>query len=138
MADELGVHPSIISRELRRGQVTQKDPLWREYTIYSASAVQEKIDKGTTNKGPDPEFSPGDSVLKAIETIIISQKYSPYAALQHLKKGDKFTHDQLPCLRTIYHYINADKFEKLTQDHLPREGKTQRRTYHHVKIRKIN
>nr|WP_146737318.1 helix-turn-helix domain-containing protein [Dolosigranulum pigrum] len=59
MADELGVHPSIISRELRRGQVTQKDPLWREYTIYSASAVQEKIDKGKTNKGPDPEFSPG-------------------------------------------------------------------------------
>ncbi|QJS97545.1 IS30 family transposase [Dolosigranulum pigrum] len=136
MADELGVHPSIISRELRRGQVTQKDPLWREYTIYSASAVQEKIDKGKTNKGPDSEFSPGDSVLKAIETIIISQKYSPYAALQHLKKGDKFTHDQLPCLRTIYHYINADKFEKLTQDHLPREGQTQRRTYHHVKKRK--
>ncbi|WP_347300629.1 helix-turn-helix domain-containing protein [Dolosigranulum savutiense] len=39
MADELGVHPSIISRELRRGQVIQKDPLWREYTIYSASRV---------------------------------------------------------------------------------------------------
>ena len=25
MADELGVHPSTISRELKRGQVTQKD-----------------------------------------------------------------------------------------------------------------
>ena len=52
MAEMLGVHHSTISRELKRGEITQRDILWKEYTSYCADVAQDFIDSNTTAKGP--------------------------------------------------------------------------------------
>lgn len=52
MAEMLGVHRSTISRELKRGEITQRDILWKEYTSYCADVAQDLIDSNTTAKGP--------------------------------------------------------------------------------------
>ena len=52
MAEKLGVHRSTISRELKRGKITQRDVMWREYTSYSADVAQDLIDSNATAKGP--------------------------------------------------------------------------------------
>ena len=52
MAHRLGVSPSTLCRELKRGKVIQLDSEWREVTSYSAIIAQDDYDKKASDKGP--------------------------------------------------------------------------------------
>lgn len=85
MAEMLGVHHSTISRELKRGEITQRDILWKEYTSYCADVVQDLIDSNTTAKGPSLKLGKDQLFHDFVEYWIIEKKYSPDAVIMKIE-----------------------------------------------------
>ena len=85
MAKRLGVHRSTISRELKRGKITQRDVMWKEYTSYSADVAQDLIDSNATAKGPSIKLGKDQLFHDFVECWILKKQYSPYALSMKIK-----------------------------------------------------
>lgn len=132
MAEKLGVHRSTISRELKRGRITQRDSEWREYISYSADVAQDHVDENALAKGPELKLGKDKAFHDFVEYWIVEKKYSPDAVIM------KIQHEGLPfetsiCTKTLYNYIDKGYFLHLTNKDLPRQGRGSKRKSRRVR-----
>lgn len=149
IASRLGVSQATISRELKRGAVCQMDNLLRTYTSYSATVAQIDYDKKASRKGPDLKIGKNQKLAEYIERKILGEKdpdevdetedkpirYSPDAIVMELDKTDgwaTFGAERIST-RTLYNYIDDGLFLRVSNQDLPRHGKTQKRCYKRVR-----
>lgn len=128
----LGVSPSTMSRELKRGLIVLIDSEWRKYESYSADVAQDDYDKKATHKGPGLKIGNDHALAKHIEDKILKEKYSPDAVIMEIESG-KYEFETTICTRTVYNYIEQGIFANITNKDLPRGGKTQKRKYRRVR-----
>jgi len=121
LARELGVHRTTISREFERGKVVNKDSELREYYTYSAEVAKQDRMVKASNKGPRQKMT--NHIAKALREYIIEKKFSPYAALEMLKRKGEFSY--LPCPRTVYYAIDEGQIGIRRED-LPYKPKAKK------------
>ena len=130
LAEILGWSPATLSRELRRGAVTQLSSSLEEYTAYSARGAHQKAQERWANKGPDLKIGHDHELSQTIEEMLLGEgmehignlRYSPEAIVMHFDEYGWPTDTRL-CARTIYNYIEQDVLYNVTQSDLPRRGK---------------
>ncbi|MDD7733311.1 MAG: IS30 family transposase [Firmicutes bacterium] len=133
MAAYLGVSPSTICRELKRGFVQIRNSQWEEVSDYSAHIGQKRHDERARNKGPGLAIGKNRALAECLEAFILDH-YSPYCALELAKKDSSYALTPIS-LRTLYHYIDQDLFLSITKKDLPRKGKSSKRKYRRVRKR---
>lgn len=101
IANIVEVHPSTISRELKRGAVTNLKSSLEQYQTYSSQAAQERKNVVCAQKGPKTTIS--SSMADRIVSLMSLDKRSPSDALATLK--DQGVKD-LPCVKTVYNAIH--------------------------------
>jgi IS30 family transposase len=101
LARILEVHPSTISRELKRGAVINLKSTLEKYQTYSAEVAQQHKNVACAEKGPRTTIS--SSIADAIVSLMSLEKRSPSDALATLK--DKGV-TGLPCVKTVYNAIH--------------------------------
>lgn len=132
MAEKLGVHPSTISRELKRGKVEQLNTNYEQYTSYSAMTAQDDADHEKTAKGPEIKLGKDKELHDFIEHWILEEKYSPDAVIMKIET-EELEFETSICTKTLYNYIDKGYFLRLTNKDLPRQGKQGKRKYNHVR-----
>ncbi len=132
LATALGVSPATISRELKRGRVELLDTDLCKYLSYSADIAQDDYEMKATSKGPELKIGKDHTLARHIENKIINKKYSPDAVIMEIASG-KYEFETSICTRTLYNYIEAGVFSKLTNKDLPRKGKAEKGIYRRVR-----
>jgi len=133
----MGISRSSFYRELKRGTVPQVSSEWKEYKIYSADYAQDVYDYNAQGKGPDLKIGKDLKLAHHIEEKIIEDDYSPDAVVMDLEDTNHSFSVTLST-KNIYNYIDKGVFQKLTNQDLPREGKTKKRGYHLVRRRRVD
>lgn len=129
----LGVHPSTISRELKRGRYERLASDYTTHISYSSDKAQALHDYNMTAKGKSLKIANDYELVSCIENLIIDNKYSPAAALYSLScSGKQFK--TMISVTTLYRYIDAGLFLNLSNKNLPH--KSQKRKYKRVRLRK--
>lgn len=131
MAKRMGVSPSTLSRELKRGKVVLRDYEWRDVVSYSAIKAQEDYERKASAKGPRLKIGKNRELAEKIEEYIIKEKYSPYATIESLKNDSSYQETPIS-LRTLYNYIDKEFLLNVTKKDLPRKGKSSKRKYTRV------
>lgn len=115
IAKELGVWPSTICREIKRGQVEQLNgSTWEYYTIYSPQKAQGRAEYMRTAHGPDLKVSNRFDYLAALESWMLSGS-SPEDAIHQVGNDYGITISKTTC----YRYIEMKLFSTLRFKHLP-------------------
>ena len=115
IAQEVGVSPSTICRELKRGQVEQiNGDTWEYYTIYSPQKAQSRAEYMRTSHGPDLKIANRRDYLAALESHMLSGS-SPQDAIHQVGNVYGITISKTTC----YRYIEMKLFEKLRFRNLP-------------------
>lgn len=111
IAEEIGVHPSTVGRELKRNRCASGEYVW-----LSAQRKAESRKHGfKSNNSKPPEL------WWRIDQMIIEEDWSPGQIAGVLRKeGIRI------CKQTIYNHVHADKTGKLVS-HLPHELKYNKR-----------
>ena len=126
IAKALGVHPSTISRELRRGAVSHMNTHLIPYITYSADRSIEQHRLNVSARGPSLKIAHNHALSHCLHSLITKKKYSPYAALSYcITNSSKIGITVNICLKTLYNYINNHGFP-IKADFLP-QGKKKRR-----------
>lgn len=135
IAQLIGVHVSTIYREIKRGLFKRLDnsDSWLFYDEYSADVAQKDYKYKQTSKGAPLKIANDHNLARYIETMIIEHKHSPDAVIGRIR-AQGLTFDTSICTRTLYRYIDAGLFLRLTNKHLLMRGE-RKRTY--AKIRPI-
>ena len=128
IAERMGVSPSTLSRELKRGKVILKDSLWREVVSYSAMKAQNDYDAKASGKGPYIKIGKNYELAEKIEYYILEKCYSPYATIERLKNDPSYQKTPIS-VRTLYNYIEDEFLLNVRKKDLPRKGKTSKRKY---------
>lgn len=117
IAEELSKNPSTISREIRRGKVSQLDSHLAEKTIYMADHGQMDYDKKQSNKGRPIKIKTDKELIRYIEKKIREEKYSPSAVMgEIMQKGLLFK--TCPCTKSVYNYIHGGIFSEVGEKDL--------------------
>lgn len=115
IAKELGVWPSTICREIKRGQVEQLNgSTWEYYSIYSPQKAQGRAEYMRTAHGPDLKVSNRFDYLAALESWMLSGS-SPEDAIHQVGNDYGITISKTTC----YRYIEMKLFSTLRFKHLP-------------------
>ena len=115
IAKEVGVWPSTICRELKRGEVEQLNgATWEYYTIYSPQKAQNRADYMRTAHGPDLKIANRRDYLAALETHMLNGS-SPADAIHQVGNDFGITISKTTC----YRYIEMKLFQTLRFKHLP-------------------
>lgn len=112
IAREIGVHPSTVSRELRRNRNSNGEYVWINANVRSEARKHGL--QGNHRKSPE--------LWWRIEQLIIDEDWSPSQIAGVLRKEGIHIVKQ-----TIYNHVHADKTGRLAP-HLPHELKYTRRT----------
>ena len=131
MAERLGIHRSTISRELKRGRITQRNTML-EYISYSADVAQNLIDSNATAKGPALKLGKDQAFYDFVEYWILEKKYSPDAVIMKIE-NEGLSFSTKICTKTLYSYISKGDFLHLTNRDIPRRGKRAKRKYRRVR-----
>lgn len=131
MAKRMGVSPSTLSRELKRGRVVLLDTHLRDVISYSAIKAQDDYDEKASAKGPHLKIGKNYELAQKIEDCIVKDAYSPYATIEKLKADSSYQETPIS-VRTLYNYINQELLLNVTKKHLPRKGKSSKRKYTRV------
>lgn len=116
-----------IYYELKRGKTELLNSDLTTRIEYCADVAQKKTEYNATAKGYDLKISNDYDFLYFIQEKIVSEKCSPYAALQ-LAKKENFKTDI--CLTTLYKYINIGLFSNIIQGNMP--YRKRKKKYHKV------
>ena len=115
IAKEVGVWPSTICRELRRGMVDQLNgDTWEYYRIYSPQKAQNRADYMKSAHGPDLKIGNRADYLAALEAHILTGS-SPQDAIAKVGSDYGVTISKTTC----YRYIKMKLFPSLRYKHLP-------------------
>ena len=124
IAEILHFHVSTIYRELKRGTYEMLKTDLTTEKGYSPDIAQEYINGVLSAKGPHLKIGSKQKFADRIEEIIISEGYSPAAALAKAA-GEGF--DFTVCVTTLYSYIDKGVFLNLTLENLPEKRKGKRK-----------
>lgn len=115
IAKEVGVWPSTICRELRRGMVDLLNgDTWEFYRAYSPQKAQNHADYMRTAHGPDLKIGNRADYLAALEAHMLTGS-SPQDAIT--KVGNNY--GIMISKTTCYRYIDMKLFPTLRYKHLP-------------------
>lgn len=115
IAKVIGVYPSTICRELRRGEVELlNSDKWIYYKTYSPQKAQMQADYMKTAHGPDLKIGNRRDYLAALEAHMLTGS-SPEDAIS--KVGDDY--GIRISKTTCYRYIKMRLFPSLRYKHLP-------------------
>ena len=119
IAAELGKTEKTIYNELKRGTVKLLNSDLIEYEVYCADVGQRVNQKNQSEKGPALKIGNDINFCRRIEELI-KEKYSPYAALNIIKREGYKTNISLS---TLYKYIKQGIFLNITDKDLPMGAK---------------
>ena len=119
IAAELGKSEKTIYNELKRGTVKLLNSELIEYEVYCADVGQRVYQENQSEKGPMLKIGNDINFCRRIEELI-KKKYSPYAALNIIKKEGYNTNISLS---TLYNYIKQGIFLNITEKDLPMKAK---------------
>jgi len=145
IAEELGYSRRTIEREKKRGLVktlrTKYDeyaaitPTEREYETvreYSAEAAEKAHKEAGQSKGKQLKLGKSHDFAEYIEEQIGKKRLSPYAALAQAKLDNK-PFAGLVCVKTLYSYIDANLFLKISNKDLWVKKEGRKREYRQVR-----
>ena len=132
ISERIGVSTKTIQREVKRGTVEllNSDLTVREEYV-AEFAHQKYRDKQNAKEGI-LKIGSMHELANDIENLIIKEKYSPFAALEVLKKKYEIPFGW----RTLYNYIYKKIFLKLRKKHLPYNKKYERSKKAEKRIKK--
>lgn len=114
IADMLGVSPSTISRELKRGVYERLDyATWKIYSAYSADIAQQQANYNSTAKGRPLALGNNHALAQYIEDEILSGK-SPDVIIGTLARKGKRPFSTV----TLYRYIHQGIFLRISTKNL--------------------
>lgn len=126
VARYLGVSRATITREYRKGLYKHTTSELVEIEKYSADLAQSKTDYANTAKGRPLKIGNDMEFAEYIEDKIIKGGYSPAVALSMAKQAGLSTEVSV---NTLYRYIDAHIFSKLSNRDLSIKGKKKRHGY---------
>ena len=136
IARRLHRSPGTISRELKRGSVTQLTSEYQAYTVYSPETAQIRY-KRERQKCRKPlllnEIQP---FLAYASQKILHDKWSPDAVVGYCKNAPEWQQKKIPCTKTLYNYIESGFLEAKNMD-LPLKvtrKATKRHSHEHKRI----
>ena len=132
IAKELNKSRASIYREIKRGQYVHTLSDLTEELRYSAELAESKYQEHLKSKGPGLKISNDYSYAAYIEYMIVKRKYSPEAALNHIKNNN-ITFSTTLSKTTIYRYINDNIFLALTNKDLPIKRNKSKQKYKKVR-----
>lgn len=131
IARTLRVDYTTIMREIKRGLTIQRDTNLVEKEVYCAETAERKYQENLRAKGPDLKIGNDHELAEYIENKIADEGYSPQAALYKIEE-DNLSFSVTLSKWTIYKYIDAGVFLRLTNKSLPMGGKKKQK---HDKVR---
>ena len=114
IAREMGFSRQTIYNEIGRGKYLHTCDFWDEER-YSADKGQDVTRQNQQNKGRPLKIGKDRELAEFLESMIVSEHYSPAAALAAAKAAGFETEI---CVNTLYSYIDKDIFLNLTNQHL--------------------
>lgn len=105
IADEIGCHKSTISRELKRGSVTQRRSDLTEYTAYFADTGQLVYEKNRSHCGAKYKLAAASEFIQFAVQKMQKDHWSPDAVCGYVKAQKQFE-NAVVCTKTLYHYID--------------------------------
>jgi transposase, IS30 family len=118
IAELMGRDRRTIQRELRRGEVRQRDTFLREREVYCADAGQRVREERAANKGRGVKIGHNHALAEYLEEKIVREHYSPDAALGELRRSEQSELATI-CTKTVYNYIDMGLFAGITNANLP-------------------
>ena len=117
IAEELGHSRSTIYREIKRGQVEQRDKLYCDRLVYLADYAQRDYDGKKHEKGRYLKVGNDMDFVRFVEHSIGTLRFSPIATLYAIKERPDIR--TRVCHRTLYQYIHSGVFLNLHSSDLP-------------------
>jgi len=105
IADEIGFHKSTISRELKRGSVTQKRSDLSEHTVYFPDTGQAVYEKNRSRCGAKYKLAQAAEFIQFAVEKLQKDHWSPDAICGYAKAQKKFENATV-CTKTLYRYID--------------------------------
>ena len=122
ISERIGVSTKTIQREVKRGSVEMLNSDLTVKKEYVAEFAHQKYRDKQKAKEGTLKIGSMQGLANDIENLIIKEKYSPFAALEVLKKKYEIPFGW----RTLYNYIYKKIFLKLRKKHLPYNKKYER------------
>jgi len=105
IADIVGCHKSTISRELKRGTVTQMKTGRTMFKAYFPDTGQIKYEENRQNCGSKLKLDDTIDFIQFAEKKILEDNWSPDAVCGYAKLHGLFD-DAIVCTKTLYNYID--------------------------------
>jgi IS30 family transposase len=105
IADAVGCHKSTISRELKRGTVTQMKTGRKLFKAYFPDTGQAMYEANRKASGAKLKLDDAIEFIQFVETKILEDEWSPDAIYGHAKLHGLFG-DDIVCTKTLYNYID--------------------------------
>lgn len=119
IARRLNRHYNTIYNELKRGTICKRMYDYSDKYVYDAYRGQAVCKERSLHKGVDIKLGNNKQLADYLESKIIKEKYSPYAALQSASENYNVNF----CLRTFYSYIHKHVFYELSDKHIKKQKK---------------
>ena len=132
ISERIGVSTKTIQREVKRGTVELLNSDLTVKKEYVAELAHQKYRDKQKAKEGILKIGSMQKLANDIENLIIKEKYSPFAALEVLKKRYEIPFGW----RTLYNYIYKKIFLKLRKKHLPYNKKYERHEEVEKRIKK--
>ena len=104
IADVIGCHKSTISRELKRGTVTQRKSDLTEYQTYFPETGQAVYEKNRSRCGAKYKLMKATAFIHFAVKKMQLDHWSPDAVCGYVKANQLF--EATVCTKTLYHYID--------------------------------
>lgn len=134
IAEEIGVHVSTVYREIKRGQVLQRNSDLTEEYRYCADYAENRYQERLREKGPGLKIGKDRALAEYIEAKILYDDYSPAAVLGEIARDPDLNFSVTISEWTLYKYIDMGLFLTLTNKNLPVKGK---RTNGHHTVKRL-
>lgn len=105
IARYLGRAASSISRELKRGNVTQLTSDYRTYTAYFPDTAQTRYNQKRQKCRKPFLLNEVQPFLAFASQKILHDKWSPDAVVAYCKNAPEWQQEKIPCTKTLYNYI---------------------------------
>lgn len=105
IADEIGCHKSTISRELKRGSVTQRRSDLTEHTVYFPDTGQAVYEKNRSRCGAKYKLAEAAEFIQFAVKKMQKEQWSPDAICGYVKAQKQFENATV-CTKTLYRYID--------------------------------
>lgn len=133
IAEEIGVSERTIYREIKRGQVEQRNSDLTTRKEYIAEYAQIKYEEKKGNNQRELKIGSRWDLYRYLVKKMKQEKYSPTAALYAAKKEG---YEGLFCVKTLYNYIHGEIFMEYTSQDLPYKKDRRKKKKQEKRIRK--